>query len=1100
MEFQVPIYIETVPRKDKATQYVARPLFLPRPVCTHTELPKLLTRTSSEVRDTLRALSMECHQEELAGWSFSPDLVEARHKFTLRLRRKTVRCELLVVGLRAFDRSIGFLPAIPALWFEVPKKQAIQTIAAQVLHDYWFEQEKGESEGWGDELDELAETGRAWLTTLSVDVPLIRRVRRSRSDEGRTLASLGGDQPHSGYEELFQVAHCLDHLYPDELERARSRDRESELVERLLTESDRRPLMLIGPHLVGKTTVLHEVVYRRAKARRHPYKYGRNVWHLSPQRLISGMKYVGDWESRLLAILKEVERRDHVLFFDDFLGLYYAGISSESDLAVAQILKPYVEEGRCRIVAEMTQEAWRVLQDRDRGFADLFHLIRIAPPKEKEVQRILIETIRQCELRSNTCFTPEVIPAVMELQRRYVRDAAFPGKASQFLRSIAASRENQQVDRDDVLEAFHQRSGLPLSVLDSGRKMTHDKITQDLGSHVIGQAQAIDAMAEVVSVIKARLNDPGRPIGSLLFVGPTGVGKTQCAKALATFLYGNSDRMLRFDMNEYTSADAITRLTGSVFNPEGLLTAAVRRQPFGVLLFDEIEKAHPDAFDLLLQVLGEGRLTDWLGRTSDFSGMVIIMTSNLGVRRAASSFGFKSGTGETERRAKIFLEEAERFFRPEFLNRLDRIVAFNNLSREDMRKIARLLIDEICSREGLHQRKCMLDIEPAAMDRIIDKGYHPELGARALKRSLEQHLVQPIARVLAATQADTPCVTNVYPRGDAIAVRVQACEEAVRQHLPIDDVDFSRPEEFSQRVRDALVRMDDRLREVELPDTLNPDELNDTHRRYLVAREYLTRTQNQFEAMNERLSRGVPLAPSPRIRTRVILQGSWGDKDILQAIRSTEDIRAFLRELWKSAVPAYEDQQESMRAMCREMAILNAVVGDLAGEDSRAVYICRPSELFVGFDLLWGVTARRLDALGRAGVRAWELDGPAIYKVIGPQRGTTLDISARGEVSVSRTDVLRLGPDDVADQAVRAYLDTREEWLAGLRQGAADVNDDPQPLLPVVAILAQGKYVDLRTGLMWAGVNKFDSVMRSAMLSLLELPRELMTGGGPSDA
>ncbi len=319
-----------------------------------------------------------------------------------------------------------------------------------------------------------------------------------------------------------------------------------------------------------------------------------------------------------------------------------------------------------------------------------------------------------------------------------------------------------------------------------------------LQAQVVGQTEAVEALADVVSVAKARLNDPDRPLAAFLFLGPTGVGKTECAKAIARTLFGEADRLLRFDLNEYNQPGAAARLVGTFSQPEGLLTSAIRRQPFAVVLLDEIEKADPEVFDLLLQLLGEGRLTDSLGRTADFTSALIVMTSNLGVREAEGNLGF---VPEADR-SFAYTRAAERFFRPEFFNRLDRVIPFRKLVPEEMGRIARRLVAEVLSREGFAQRKCVLNVAPDALDRVVRAGYDPALGARAMKRAVERELTQPAAARLAALDVNeftvvtvnaTPPVQPGVPRTggvgrateDALSVSVQAPAWAAK--LPLED-------------------------------------------------------------------------------------------------------------------------------------------------------------------------------------------------------------------------------------------------------------------------------------------------------------------------
>ena len=321
-------------------------------------------------------------------------------------------------------------------------------------------------------------------------------------------------------------------------------------------------------------------------------------------------------------------------------------------------------------------------------------------------------------------FALDVLPTVLELTRRYQRGPAFPGKAARLLGQLAVKSPAAKSPRETAMGEFHVKSGLELRLPTSGPSSSAGRSSPACARQVIGQQAAVEAMADVVAIAKARLNDPGRPLGSLLFLGPTGVGKTQCAKALAQYLFGDRPGCpVRHE--RVCLAAAVARLVGTFDQPEGLLTGAMRRQPFAWSCFDEIEKAHPDVFDMLLQVLGEGRLTDALGRTADFSNAVLILTSNLGTREAAGELGFDAAASAADR---VYLRAVEEFFRPEFVNRLDAIVPFARLLRDETARIADMLLRDIFAREGFSRRKFALDIEQAALEGVISRGYHPSLG------------------------------------------------------------------------------------------------------------------------------------------------------------------------------------------------------------------------------------------------------------------------------------------------------------------------------------------------------------------------------------
>jgi ATP-dependent Clp protease ATP-binding subunit ClpC len=294
--------------------------------------------------------------------------------------------------------------------------------------------------------------------------------------------------------------------------------------------------------LVGKTNLIHEVVFQRADARRDSQKYKDRVWLLSPQRLVSGMSYVGQWENRLLAILKDVRKHEHVLYFDDILGLYRAGVSANSTLCMANVLKPYVERREVQVIGEMTPEAWRVFKEQDRGFADMFHVLKIDEPSEAELAPILLGVARNLEERHNVRFALDVHPTAIELTRRYRCDAAMPGKAAQLLGQLAVKFAGGEITRDMTVAEFHAKSGLGLSFLDRRTKLDRTTILDALARAGDRPAGGLGGNGRRRVPCKARLNDPGRPLGSLLFLGPTGVGKTQCAKALARYLFGDSAR------------------------------------------------------------------------------------------------------------------------------------------------------------------------------------------------------------------------------------------------------------------------------------------------------------------------------------------------------------------------------------------------------------------------------------------------------------------------------------------------------------------------------------------------------------------------------
>lgn len=846
MHLTIPVLIEEIRPVDQPgpAEHRLQPLFIGEPRGSSTSLSRGLAGLRRSLTSQLMLLSREGKHAAVSAYGFFPDVRIESFAVRLDLRGGPMRAVVPVATFPQWSRLLGFLPDARDVWFQLEPKGDHEARVTDVLTRVFREFERRLDPGDFDTLLGRFREPRRRLSIVPVSVWFDpdQRLERPRDD---SRAALGSEQVFDGQSELAKVGRCLDDLHPDRLDRCFGRDDTVAEMERLLAAADHRPVAIIGPRLVGKTAVLHEVIHRRAEAEAGGTRASRHgtaeFWTISPQRLIAGMSYLGQWEQRLLAILDFVAKRQHVLVLDDVLGLYGAGQSSQSDLCVADVLRPRILARRVRVIAEMTPEQHRLLAERDRGLADAFHVVRLDEPSADETLGILLEVVALLEARHGARFAPDAVAAAVRLTRRHQRGAAFPGKAIRALaglavrspashrglaidpllaatgqgraawgRDPAAEGAAEHIDRRSVLLDFQERSGMVPAFIDDEARLPRGDVVAGLRRLLVGQDAAVDALADVVSLAKAGLNDPERPLGSLLLVGPTGVGKTQAAKALATVLFGDPGRLLRFDMNEFASADAAARLAGSFANPEGLLTAAVRRQPFCVLLFDEIEKAHSDVFDLLLQVLGEARLTDAAGLTTDFSSAVILMTSNLGSREAARGLGFGGADAAT---ASVYRRAVEGFFRPEFVNRLDHVVMFDDLSRRQMTDIAERVLAEVPAREGLARRRCVLDVSPAVLEWVVDRGYDRALGARAMKRAVERDLVQPVARQLAATAPELPTVIAIRPHpATGISVQVAAIEQAVPPSRQLDIAALS-PEDYASRVAAVLDRLTEQCRQ-----------------------------------------------------------------------------------------------------------------------------------------------------------------------------------------------------------------------------------------------------------------------------------------------
>lgn len=1108
MNVTIPIYVE-----HHLNRYTIKPLFLDGPTEQHEKLERAIHLLSSRLREILRDLGNYARHDELAQYTFSPNWTYDRIEVRIELRKRIARCKFLFVLFREFDRRIAFSPTLPEVWFEVQRGEDLSVRATEVLTRHFRELEKDDIEQYTKPENWMLK-GTAWISSVDLDIYPQQIIQ---DPDKQKFAFLGSLEQMHGEQELFRVGRCLDQLYPDDLDRALMRDQEVDELMRLLSAKDKRPILILGPPLIGKTTLIHECVWRRVDRRNERHRIRECVWLLSPQRLISGMSYVGQWQERLLAILKETQKKKHVLYFDDFLGLYSAGKSASSDLTVAHVLKPYVEQRKLRIVTEMTPDAFRVLREQDRGFADLFHVIHVSSPTEEENLRILISVARQLEAQHECELHIDTLPAVLDVQRRYARQVSFPGKAAVFLRRLAVKHRRGFVDQESVLQEFHAQSGLSMFVLNGRDKLQREDVVKQLSRRLIGQKRALEAAADVICIAKARLNDPDRPLASFLFLGPTGVGKTQCAKVIAHYLFGDEERLIRLDMNEYLEMGSAARLVGTFSNPEGLLTSAVQRQPFSVILLDEIEKAHPEVFDVLLQVLGEGRLTDALGRTADFGNTIIILTSNLGVRQASMSFGFRN---EEDHDLSIYEKAAEQFFRPEFFNRLDRIVPFERLSRDEIAQIARILMEGFLQREGLLRRKCILRVEEEALESVIDSGFDPILGARALKRSLEKQLTQPIANQLAAGMPETMTVVRVLPGPETLQVHLQTLEQTESVKNNSLSVDLSQPMEVVRLIRKSVHEMESKLAPLKPQGEITVDALEGEHYSYYVVQEQLREVRERVKVLEERLDKsyesdrvGPALPVESRGRTEKILSIAMGDiwggarnlkGSMVAEMASVQDLNQYLKDLADQARAQPNETAELLTQALQEVARATLLTRcALENPPTRTLmYVQLPQEHRGAVLMLHGF-ARSLYAcyrgsfnLEKVPVLSDELTmmelgivwrGVGSYSLASLERGTHLFVRKNGSLCPVQVMVWPLTEEVDADVFLRQRREELQEWPRRWKTEEMKIEDDPLPWGKILRIYhEQGSTIDCRTGM----VSPSKPVLLPMVLSTLELPEE----------
>lgn len=695
-------------------------------------------------------------------------------------------------------------------------------------------------------------------------------------------------------EALVQVATNLTHRAEDGgLRRAFGRQKlVDELVE-VMTASTAAHVCLVGPSGAGKTAIVEEAA-RQTFEMQQVYQQRRDVWQTSGDRIIAGMSIIGQWEQRATAICEELDERGDVLVIDDLLGLVRAGKTYQGDSNVARFVEPYLEQGRFSVIAEATEATFEAARLEAPGFVERFRRIQVPELDFESTLAVVTDLVRALEAQQRVRFTPDAVEAILRLSARYFRQEAFPGKAVRLVRQCftAAVRHlteetdlEARIDPELVARVVHRQTGLPLRLLVPGRGRTPDQVEEAFTSRVFDQPEAADVVTSLIVATEQGLTDPARPLGSFLLIGPSGVGKTETAKALAHELFGGQDRLVRFDMSEFGEPSSATRLIGTAREPDGELTGRVRIQPFCVLLFDEIEKSHPMVLDLLLQLLGDGRLTDAAGRTVDFSNTVVLMTSNLGAGSEERWLGFTE-KGERDRQLH-YRRAAEEFFRPELFNRIDRVVPYRPLSSETLRRIARRTLRELLERRGLRQGQIMVDVDRRLVEHLVTGVVDRRYGARTLAHRIEQKLITPLARKLAGHDSEAGLTRAVLgPDGDGGM-------------------------ELSLRTLSEARRADERPPGVELfIDRVDGDSIEGAPQRLHTRFDYLIEALEACEQSEERAHIDATYAKALDELNSYAAAGSPIPNDVAERVRQRELFREQFREL-RASLEALVDPDQT---------------------------------------------------------------------------------------------------------------------------------------------------------------------------------------------
>ena len=605
----------------------------------------------------------------------------------------------------------------------------------------------------------------------------------------------------------------------DELDPVIGRHAEIERLIQILCRRTKNNPVLLGEAGVGKTAIIEGLAQRIIASEVPDLLHERRVVVLDLAMMVAGTKYRGQFEERIKAVMNEVRRAKNILLFIDELHTLVGAGGAEGAIDASNVLKPALSRGEIQCIGATTFDEYRKYIEKDNALERRFQSIAVEPPNDEDTTEILKGLRERYEQHHRVKITDDAICAAVQLSNRYISERVQPDKSIDVIdeagarvrlqsmtkppsmadieeqlevlkvkkdeavknadyEAAAALRDeaeklrskkegvqkewreqmneiNSVVDEDTIAEVVSSMTGVPLTRLEEAESQRLLQLEDELHETVISQHDAITQIAKAIRKSRSGLKDPNRPVGSFLFLGPTGVGKTLLAKALAKFMFGDSDSLVYLDMSEYMEKHAVSRLVGAPpgyvgYEEGGQLTEKVRRKPYAVVLFDEVEKAHGDVFNMLLQIMEEGRLTDSFGRHVDFRNTVVILTSNIGASliKGGQSFGFgkKDDVPDYEKLKTQLLGETEKYFRPEFINRLDDVIVFQSLTKDDLYSIIDIELDKITLR--LKAKGITMALDQKAKDFLIDKGYNPDFGARPLRRALGSYIEDPLAEAL----------------------------------------------------------------------------------------------------------------------------------------------------------------------------------------------------------------------------------------------------------------------------------------------------------------------------------------------------------------
>jgi ATP-dependent Clp protease ATP-binding subunit ClpC len=615
------------------------------------------------------------------------------------------------------------------------------------------------------------------------------------------------------------------------------RETEIERLVQVLCRRTKNNPVLLGEAGVGKTAIVEGLAQRIISHDVPDILHDRRLVVLDLAMMVAGTKYRGQFEERIKAVMNEVRRAGNVILFIDELHTLVGAGGAEGAIDASNVLKPALARGEIQCIGATTFDEYRKYIEKDAALARRFQSIAVDPPTDVQTVQILKGLRDRYEQHHRVQITDAAVEAAVELSGRYITGRVQPDKSIDVideagarvriksmtkppnLAEIEADIERLTVEKDEavksadyekaaelrdkaetlrrdkeqlqkewrekskeisgtvdeevIAEVVSKMTGVPLQRLEKEEAERLLDLEKELHKRVISQEEAIKAISRAIRRARAGLKDPKRPMGSFIFVGPSGVGKTLVAKSLAEFMFGDEDALVTLDMSEYMEKHNVSRLVGAPpgyvgYEEGGQLTERVRRRPYSVILLDEVEKAHPDVFNMLLQIMEEGRLTDSFGRNVDFRNTIMIMTSNIGADliKGGGGFGFQKRSTEVDydNIKSILMKEIERFFRPEFINRLDEVIVFRPLGRDDLVNIIELEVGKVSER--LSHQGITLSLDDKAKAFLIEKGYNPDFGARPLRRSIGHYIEDPLSEMLLSSEFKPPCTVKISHKPD----------------------------------------------------------------------------------------------------------------------------------------------------------------------------------------------------------------------------------------------------------------------------------------------------------------------------------------------